>query len=433
MGIAEQLHVRSGQEIVSAALTTTGVGFTLHPGKGDYKMLSIGQTLTAEQRVQKAVMEIMGQERYAWLTGVLMVGERTVEGVSKTPTASTNGKDERYGREFVDSLTDPELRFVVIHENFHKCWRHLVTWYHLWLISASRANRSADYFINQLIVDENQDGFAVMPQCGLLDERFRGMNTVEIFNILEDEGDSDVGGNKGPQGFDDHDWEGAQELTEEEQRELSQDIEEAIRQGAILAGKLGTGGSRALKDLLKPQINWREIMREFITTHCAGNDYSTFRRPNRRYVAAGYYMPSGISERVEELVIAGDMSGSIGDREVSVILTEVKSVCDTVHPEAGRLLYWDTKVCADEKYEGPDIDNIVSSTRPKGGGGTDVTCVPAHMAEHNIAPQAAIIITDGYLYGGWGQWNCPVLWVIIDNEDAKPDCGVAIHVTSREL
>ena len=144
-------------------------------------------------------------------------------------------------------------------------------------------------------------------------------------------------------------------------------------------------------------------------------------------------MPSGVSERVEELVIAGDMSGSIGDREVSVILTEVKSVCDTVHPEAVRLLYWDTKVCADEKYEGPEIDNIVSSTRPEGGGGTDVNCVPAYMTEHNIAPQAAIIITDGDLYGGWGQWNCPVLWVVIDNEDAKPDCGVAIHVTSREL
>ena len=127
------------------------------------------------------------------------------------------------------------------------------------------------------------------------------------------------------------------------------------------------------------------------------------------------------------------MSASVGDREVSVILTEVKSVCDTVHPEAVRLLYWDTKVCADEKYEGPEIDNIATSTRPTGGGGTDVNCVPAYMTEHNISPQAAIIITDGYLYNGWGQWNCPVLWVIINNKDAKPDCGVAIHVTSREL
>ena len=31
-------------------------------------------------------------------------------------------------------------------------------------------------------------------------------------------------------------------------------------------------------------------------------------------------------------------------------LTEIKSIADTVHPEAVRLLYWDTQVCQDERY-----------------------------------------------------------------------------------
>ena len=402
-------------------------------------MLAIGNTLTVEQRLQKAIVDIMGNEKYIALAGILMLGERTVDG---TPTACTNGRDEWYGREFVEKQTDPQLRYLALHENYHKLYKHLKTWQHLWKIDPYLANNAMDYVINIKISDDNTDGFAVMPEGGLYDPRFRGMDTAQVFDILrqeqEDEPEGGEGGNAPgdntlPQSLDDHDWEGAQELSDEEQRELARDIDEAIRQGALVAGKLGTGGDRDLKDLLKPQIDWREVLREFVMTHCAGSDFSTWRKPNRRFVGAGYYMPSGISQRVEELLIAGDMSGSIGDREVSVILTEVKSVCDTVHPEAVRLLYWDTKVCADEKYEGPDIDNIVSSTRPKGGGGTDVNCVPTYMAENNIAPQAAIIITDGYLYGGWGQWNCPVLWVIIDNEDAKPDCGVAIHVTSREL
>ena len=267
-----------------------------------------------------------------------------------------------------------------------------------------------------------------------MDERFRDLDTAQVFNILKQErGNSTTGNGVADQGFDEHDWEGAQELTADEQRELERDIDEAVRQGALIAGKLGSGGDRDLKELLQPQIDWREVMRDFITTTCMGSDYSTWRRPNRRYIAAGYYMPSGISERVEELVIAGDMSGSIGDPEVSVILTEIKSVCDTVHPETARILYWDTKVCADEKYEGPDIDNIVTSTRPAGGGGTDVTCVPTYMDENNISPQAVIIVTDGYLGNKWGQWNCPILWVIIDNKDARPDCGVVLHVTSRQL
>ena len=416
-------------------------------------MLAIGNTLTVEQRLQKAVVDIMGNDKYIALAGILMLGERTVD--DKTPTACTNGRDEWYGREFVERLTDAELRFVVLHENYHKLYKHLKTWEHLWKICPPTTNQATDYTINIKIADDNTDGFAVMPEGGLLDVRFRNMGTPQVFDIIrqeqEDEpeggdgegesGEGQPGGeggnapgdNNSPQGFDDHDWKGAQELTDGEQRELDRDIDEAIRQGALVAGKLGTGGDRDLKDLLKPQIDWREIMRDFITTHCAGSDFSTWRKPNRRFVGAGYYMPSGISERVEELVIAGDMSGSIGDREVSVILTETKSICDTVHPEAVRLLYWDTKVCADEKYEGPEIDNIVTSTRPAGRGGTDVSCVPQHMADNNISPQAVIIITDGDLYGGWGQWNCPVLWVIIDNKNAKPDCGVAIHVTSREL
>jgi len=421
-------------------------------------MLSIGNTLTVEQRLQKAVVDIMGNEKYIALAGILMLGERTVD--DKTPTACTNGRDEWYGRAFVEGLTDAELRFVVLHENYHKLYKHLKTWQHLWKVCPPTTNKATDYTINIKIADDNTDGFAVMPEGGLLDVRFRNMGTPQVFDIIRQDQQQPKGGEGQPGGeggnapgdnessecgvcgephdgggggFDDHDWKGAQELTDGEQRELERDIDEAIRQGALVAGKLGTGGDRELKDLLKPQIDWRETLRDFITTHCAGSDFSTWRKPNRRFVGAGYYMPSGISERVEELVIAGDMSGSIGDREVSVILTEVKSVCDTVHPEAVRLLYWDTKVCADEKYEGPEIDDIVKSTRPKGGGGTDVTCVPAYMTDNNISPQAAIIITDGDIYGGWGQWNCPVLWVIIDNEDAKPDCGVAIHVTSREL
>ena len=408
-------------------------------------MLSIGNTLTVEQRLQKGVVDIMGNEKYIALAGILMLGERTVD---ETPTACTNGRDEWYGREYVEKQIDAQLRFLILHENYHKLYKHLKTWIHLWKIDPALANRAMDYVINIKIADDNTDGFAVMPEGGLYDPRFRGMDTAQVFDILrqeqEDEGESGEGqpggeggnaegGNNSPQGFDDHDWKGAQELTDGEQRELERDIDEAIRQGALVAGKLGTGGDRELKDLLKPQIDWRESFRDFLMTTCAGSDFSTWRKPNRRFVGAGYYMPSGISERVEELVIAGDMSGSIGDREVSVILTEVKSVCDTVHPEAVRLLYWDTKVCADEKYEGPEIDNIVSSTRPKGGGGTNVTCVPAYMADNNISPQAVVIITDGYLGSDWGQWNCPVLWVIIDNKDAKPDCGVAIHVTSREL
>ena len=147
----------------------------------------------------------------------------------------------------------------------------------------------------------------------------------------------------------------------------------------------------------------------------------------------GIIMPSGVSEKVEELVLAIDTSGSIGQRELSVFLSEVGSICDTVTPSCVRILYWDTEVCREEKYEIHELANITKSTKPSGGGGTMVECVPKYMAEHGIKPQATIILTDGYLGGSWGSWTCPTLWCILDNKGTNASVGKTVHVKSREL
>lgn len=404
-------------------------------------MLMIGKQLSAEQRLTKAVVDIMASPKYVALAGVLMVGKREIS--DAVPTACTNGRDELYGREFVESLNDAELRFLVLHECYHKLYKHLTTWRHLYDECAPLANIACDFVINLKITDDNKDGFAVMPSkggkaIGAIDPKYRGMDSAQVYNLLKQEhggsgsgGDESSGDGSGTgigEGLDSHDWEGAQEMSVEEQKALERDIDEAIRQGALIAGKLGTGGDRDFADLLKTKIDWREALREFISTTCAGNDYSTWRRPNRRFVSMGYYMPSGVSESVGELVIAIDTSGSIGGRELAQFLGEVKGICDQVKPEAVRLLYWDTEVCADEKYVGTEVENIVNSTKPAGGGGTMVECVPAYMTEHSIKPQAVVVLTDGYLGGSWGSWTVPVLWCIQGNHSTTADCGKTIHI-----
>ena len=395
-------------------------------------MLAIGKQLTTEQRLSKAVVDIMGNPKYIGLAGVLMIGNRTIDN-TKAPTACTDGKNEWYNSEFVDGLSDPELRFLVLHEVYHKLYRHLVTWRHLYKENPKKANIACDYVINVKITDDNTDGWAKMPQGGYLNTKYRGWDSAAVYADLDDNCGGDGDGGDGHGGFDEHDWDGAEALSEDEQRDLARDLDEAIRQGALVAGKTGSGGDRDLAELLQPQVNWREVLREFVTTTCQGNDYSTWARPNRRYVATGYYMPSGISEKVDELVIAGDMSGSIGQHEISVILTEAKSICDTVRPDKVRILYWDTQVCADEVYEHNELDDMVNSTKPAGGGGTTVSCVPEYMTKNNITPQAVIVITDGYLGSDWGSWSCPVLWVIIDNQSATAPSGVTLHVKTRDL
>ena len=403
-------------------------------------MLAINTQLSAEQRLSKNITQIMGNPKYVALAGVLMIGEKGIK--DDCPTAYTNGRDDYYGRAFVDGLADSEFRFLILHETYHKLFKHLTTWDHLYKDDAKLANMACDYVINLMIADENRDMFAVMPKdaegnaIGLLDEKFRNMDTAQVYKILKqeqedspDDGDQGEGEGAGG-GLDEHDWEGAQEMDADEQRELAQDIDQAVRQGALTAGKVGSGGNRAIDQLLQPEVNWREVLREFITETCRGNDDSTWRQPSRRHLAMGMLRPSGITERVGELVIAIDTSGSIGQHELTKCLSEIKGVCDMVKPESVRILYWDTKVCAEEVYgvHGTPLEQLTQTTKPAGGGGTRVQCVPDYIQATGIKAQAVIVLTDGYLGGDWGAWTMPLLWGILDNKSARPTIGKTLHI-----
>ena len=390
--------------------------------------------LTAEQRLEKAVIAIMANSKYVALAGVMMIGRRSID--DTVPTACTNGRDEMYGRAFVESLNDKELRFLVLHEVYHKLYRHLTTWRWMYDEHQQAANMACDYVINVKLVDDNTDGFATMTgplEMGCLDDKYRGWDSAMVYADLKKQAQGGGGQGQPGQGFDEHDWDGAKEMSAEEKQALARDIDEAVRQGALAAGKMGSGGERLFDELLQPQQDWREVLREFITATCTGKDYSTWKRPSRRYIGAGIYMPSGISEQIGEIVVAPDMSGSIGQAELTRMLSEVKSIADTVHPEAVRLLYWDTKICGDERYEAHELDTLAQSTKPAGGGGTMVECVPEYMTAKQIKVQAAIVFTDGYLGGSWGQWDCPVLWVIVDNKNCNPPFGTTVHVTARDI
>lgn len=390
-------------------------------------MLSIGKQLTAEQRLHKATTDILGNDGFVALAGVLMIGEKKI--VDGLPTACTNGRDELYGREFVDELNDAEFRFLILHECYHKMYRHLTTWKHLHDIDHNRANRACDYVINLKLVDQDGGhGWIKMPDGGLLDAKYRGMDTKEVFDLLEDSGDEGNGDGSGGTGFDDHDWEGAKEMSEAEQNELAKEIDEALRQGATLAGKMGSGGNRDIGELLTPKKDWRELLRDYVSTTCSGKDYSTWKKPNRRYIGMDILMPSSISESMGEIVVAIDTSGSIGQRELDNFLSEIKGICETVNPSKVHVLYWDTAVCRHEMYEQAELGNLVRSTKPAGGGGTDATCVPPFLAEHGIKPECVVMLTDGYLGGDWGQWSVPVLWCILNNKSAQANVGTTIHI-----
>ena len=375
-----------------------------------------------------------------------MLGKTEV--VDNFPTACTNGRDEKYGRKFIEELDDKELAFVVLHENLHKAFRHLFIWRKLWEENPKLANAACDYVINLMIVesDPNESVVAVPRKdgkvYGLLDPRFAKMNAKQVFDILKKEQQQGGGGGGDGQGegqggadggFDEHDWEGAQGLSDEDKQALEKEVDQALRQGQIAHQKIhgkGAGGmGRELGDLLEPQVDWREVMREFVKSICNAKDASSWRRVNRRFLSGDVYMPTLIGERVGRIAVGIDTSGSIGGQELNRFLSEVKSIAEDVHPEFIDLVYWDSSVAAHEEYDELSVPNIVSSTKPAGGGGTDPRAMMNYLKEKSITPECIVMLTDGYI-GEWGnEWNAPILWAICNGaSDVYAPCGKTVHI-----
>jgi predicted metal-dependent peptidase len=199
-----------------------------------------------------------------------------------------------------------------------------------------------------------------------------------------------------------------------------------------IAGSGAGGLDRELAELLEPKVNWREVLRDFVKSICNSKDASSWRRVNRRFLSTGVYMPTLIGEKVGHLVIAIDTSGSVGDDELAEFLSEVKGIAEEVNPACVDLLYWGSSVVGHETYGDGEAANIITSTRPKDGGGTSPSCVSEYLKEKNIKPECVIILTDGCVGDDWGsEWTAPTLWCIVgDYFDGEAGNGKTIHIKS---
>jgi predicted metal-dependent peptidase len=412
--------------------------------------------LTAEQRIELVHVSLMRSSEFALFAGLFMVGNTSV--VDLPITARTNGRDAQYGREFVNSLSDKELAFLVLHENMHKAYRHLTTWKSLHDIDHSCANHACDYVINIQLVDlDPEEKLIAMPRrdgknIGLLDPKYRGMDAKQVFDIIYKKRKGGGGGGKGGDdsaeggegtdrqdgdesgghgGFDEHDWKDAVDgMTEQEKQQLADDIDQALRQGGIYAGKVGGKMSREMAEMLTPKVNWREVLRRFIKTSLKDRDSPSWRKAHKNYLWQDVILPSIMGKRIKHLAVGLDTSGSIQGPILDAFLSELNKIIKDVNPDRVDVMYWDTNVAGHETYTGAKGD-IVKRTNPVGGGGTDPDCVPVFMKENDIAPDALVILSDGYMHSAPANWvggKYPVLWCIIGNDSYTPPRGQLVNV-----
>lgn len=408
-------------------------------------------TFKQERDFKRIRIALMRHEKFVDLGPMMMLGTRTL--TTDVPTAATNGRDEYYNPEFIFKWGPKGTGFITLHETWHKAGRHLQIYAPLKKLDAELANKAMDYWINQTLVETDPDETIIaMPRddngdpIGLLDVMFKGCTVKQIFDWLykdkqekkkaggsgesEDEGGSEGGSG----GFDEHDWDGAKEMSEEEQGALRQDVESAIRQGLMAAKKMGKGsGSNALGlgELLKPQVDWLEQLKYFIRASFSKARGSSFRRLNRRYLSMGLFLPVPRGQSLKELVCGIDVSGSMFfDNSFEICMSELEGLAMQLAIDKIHLIYWDGWVCAHETYTASNFKNWRTLTKPTGGGGTNPRCVSDYIRKEKLKPDAVVMLTDG-IVPEWGTWDVPVLWGIHNKDNIVAPVGKTIRLERR--
>lgn len=387
-------------------------------------------------RIKKAHVAMMKHPQTALYSGVMLMGTSEVVEDAKF-SAYTDGVNKKYGLAFLKTVnSNAKLRGLVLHENLHVALKHIPRGVDMWKKDSRIANISADYVVNGIIKDINgtvsgsSERIVELPDGAYQDDMFSNWSMREVFNFLMKNPPPEGSGGGGDDGGDGdvHDFEGSSELTHEEAKAMSESIDRALREGGILAGRMGGTVPRAIADLLEPKVDWKEVLREFITSATRGSDETTWRKMNKRYLANDMYVAGYEAETMGEVTIAIDTSGSIGSVELTEFASELASICGVCCPERVRILWWDTQVHGEQVFE-TDYADIATLLKPLGGGGTYVSCVSEYITKHKLNSECVIIFTDGYLENDI-RWNIsmPSLWLVTQNKSFEPPQGKKVII-----
>ena len=109
----------------------------------------------------------------------------------------------------------------------------------------------------------------------------------------------------------------------------------------------------------------------------------------------------------DNIVVAIDTSGSIGQVEIDRFFAEMRGILEDCRPRNVYVMWCDAKV-----HKVDEIDDVtqIDTLKPKGGGGTDFRPVFDWLKERAIVPDSLVYFTD--LMGSFPSAapGYPVIW-----------------------
>lgn len=321
-----------------------------------------------------------------------------------------------FNKEFVNKLTFDELQAVLAHECCHVA---LLTFQREKGRDSKLWNIATDIAINWILISSGMtlpSGVLLPDQNGIMKLEMADLSidvkdipAEKIYEILEKESEKVLLNYKS---FDTHiqgDGDGDGGSTGEESENNGKDKNEAKQKNshkwkqisanavafAKSRGNIGTAIERLLDGILRPKLNWKELLNKYITRELP-YDF-TYSRPGKKTHSTGFYMPNIIKENLN-ITVTCDVSGSISDEEYKEFMSEILGIINSHSQVKARVLFWSTYIDErDDKIITRDSANELKNYTANSSGGTYISCVNDYVKEKGLSSRLYVHLTDGYV------------------------------------
>ncbi len=405
------------------------------------------------QKLMDGKMRIMREYSFYGiiLAGLPMALDDTLD------TAATDGDRLYFSPDFLESLTENELDFVMLHEVLHICLKHV-------LRQKNRNhflfNVACDIVVNshirQMGVPIKVDGTESMH---IAPDGKEGMHYTaeEVYRMLMEgsvkkkkkpsDEDDGIPGSSGGSGngegksksnkknksgnkksktaadaledadlLDSHDrWKNATRVTEVAiNRALARaaGLAPQIQHGSAQIGNLPAELQRSIAKLKKSKANWREELQAFLQPDIY--DYTYLPPDKKRSDDFFYPQLRPIDGSIHHIMFMVDTSCSVSDEELTQLLSEIQGAVNQFDGNMdGYVGFFDAAVHSVTPFDG---ETDITRLKPIGGGGTSFHCIFDYLKRHmsDELPEVMVILTDG-----WADFppesdamDIPVLWAL---------------------
>ena len=263
-----------------------------------------------------------------------------------------------YNPDFFEDMEENKIKGVLMHEFYHLVFKHVTSRkpenipHIIW-------NIAGDLAINSMIGANNLPEGCCIPGGKQFEDYPVGKTAEFYLEMMKDDeqfGDG-KGGFKSMEGesgsdfgnFDDHS--GWDELTDDERQMVEERAKDIMEKAAKEANNSGRGwgsvSNRVKKEImerLKTRVDWKKVLRAFVGAAQRADKSNTMRRINRRfpYIHAGRKV-----NRVANIAISIDQSGSVSDAELNAFFNELNKLSDLA---TFTVIPFDTRVAEDKVY-----------------------------------------------------------------------------------